>query len=143
MTQEQDLAKLRADLAEAKRKARQYENRVKVLTNNQRDKECRIRTRRLIEHGAILESILPVKDLDGEEIKALLRQISSLPVVSKLLEPYEKDGGRETFISESALIHGSRVVRPGGAVASFGRDGASPKPLAPPGPDCASGAGRR
>ena len=100
MTQEQELAKLRADLAEAKRKARQYENRVKVLTNNQRDKERRERTRRLIEHGAILESILPVKDMDGEEIKALLRQISSLPVVSKLLEPYEKDEGRETGYSK-------------------------------------------
>ena len=96
MTKEQELEKLRNDLAEAKRKARQYENRVKVLTNNQRDKERRDRTRRLIEHGAILESVLPVRDLDGLEIKALLTQISALPVVSKILEPYEKDGGRET-----------------------------------------------
>ena len=51
MTQEQELAKLRADLTEAKRKARQYENRVAVLTNNQRDKERRERTRRMIERG--------------------------------------------------------------------------------------------
>ena len=71
-----------------------------VLTNNQRDKERRERTRRLIEHGAILESVLPVKDMDGEDIKALLTQISSLPVVSKILEPYEKDGGRETGYSK-------------------------------------------
>ena len=143
MTKEQELEKLRADLAEAKRKARQYENRVKVLTNNQRDKERRERTRRLIEHGAILESILPVKDLNGEEIKALLRHISSLPVVSKILEPYEKRGTGDGDSGNSALIHGSRAVRPGGAVASCGRDGASPKPLAPPGPGRASGAGRK
>ena len=96
MTKEQELEKLRNDLAEAKRKARQYENRVKVLTNNQRDRERRARTRRLIQHGAILESVFPVKDMDGEEIKALLTQISSLPVVARMLEPYEKDGGRET-----------------------------------------------
>ena len=96
MTQEQELAKLRADLAEAKRKARQYENRVKVLTNNQRDWERRARTRRLIEHGAILESVLPVKNMDSEEIKALLTQISSLPVVAQILDTHKKDGGRET-----------------------------------------------
>ena len=96
MTKEQKLEKLRNDLAEAKRKARQYENRVKVLTNNQRDRERRARTRRLIRHGAILESVFPVKDMDGEEIKALLTQISSLPVVARMLEPNEKDGGRET-----------------------------------------------
>ena len=96
MTKEQELEKLRYDLAEAKRKARQYENRIKVLTNNQRDKERRERTRRLIQHGAILESVLPVRELDGPEIKALLTQISALPVVSKILEPYEKDGERET-----------------------------------------------
>ena len=100
MTQEQELAKLRRDLAEAKRKARQYENRVTVLTNNQRDKERRARTRRLIEHGAILESVLPVKDMDGEEIKALLRQISSLPVVVQILDTLKKDGGRETGYSK-------------------------------------------
>ena len=100
MTQEQELARLRRDLAEAKHKARQYENCVTVLTNNQRDRERRARTRRLIEHGAILESVLPVKDMDGEEIKALLRQISSLPVVSKILEPYEIDEGRETGYSK-------------------------------------------
>ena len=67
MKQEQELAKLRADLAEAKRKARQYENRVTVLTNNQRDKERRERTRRLIEHGAILESVLPVETWTGQK----------------------------------------------------------------------------
>ncbi len=53
MTQEQELEKYRCDLAEAKRKARQYQNRVKVLANNQRDRKRRARTRRLIQHGAI------------------------------------------------------------------------------------------
>lgn len=96
MTPEQELEKLRNDQTEAKRRARQYENSVKLLLNEVHDKERRTRTRRLIQHGAILESVFPVKDMDGEEIKVLLTQISSLPVVTRLLESYEKDGGRET-----------------------------------------------
>ena len=96
MTPEQELEKLRNDQAEAKRRARQYENRVKLLLNEVHDKERRARTRRLIQHGAILESVFPVKEMDEEEIKALLTQISSLPVVARLWETYEKDGGRET-----------------------------------------------
>ena len=96
MTPEQELEKLRNDQTEARRRAQQYENRVKLLLNEVHEKERRARTRRLIQHGAILESMFPVKDMDGEEVKALLTQISSLPVVARMLEPYEKDRGRET-----------------------------------------------
>ena len=95
MTKEQELEKLRRDQTEAKRKARQYENRVKLLLNETRDKERRAKTRRLIQHGAILESVFPVRDMDGEELKALLKSIALLPVVARMLEPYEKGGGRE------------------------------------------------
>lgn len=95
MTKEQELEKLRLDLTEAKRKAIQCENRMKVLTNNQWDRERRKRTRRLIEQGTILESIFPVKDMDDAQVKAFLTEISLLPVVSKTLEAYKKDEGRE------------------------------------------------
>lgn len=96
MTNERELEKLRRDLAEAKRKVRQYENQEKILLNKARDKECRNRTRRLIEHGAILEGVFPVKNMDSEEVKALLTKISLLPVVARMLEPLKTDGGRET-----------------------------------------------
>ena len=41
------------------KKIRQLENQQKILLNRQSDMERRVRTRRLIEHGAILESVFP------------------------------------------------------------------------------------
>ena len=96
MTPEQELERLRRELAEAKKKVSQYRNQEKIILNKARDKERRNRTRRLIEHGAILESIFPVKNMDGGELTALLTEISLLPVVSKMLGAYKKDGGRGT-----------------------------------------------
>ena len=95
MTPEQELERLRRELAEAKKKVSQYRNQEKIILNKARDKERRNRTRRLIEHGAILENVFPVRDMDGGELTALLTEISLLPVVSKMLEAYKKDGGRE------------------------------------------------
>ena len=105
MTQEQELANLCHDLAETKRKACQYENCFKVLTNNQQDKERRERTCHLIEHGTILQSVLPVKDMDGEKIKALPRQISSLLVVSKILKPTKDKDGTRGPLEPCALLY--------------------------------------
>ena len=95
MSPEQELERLRRELAEAKKKVSQYRNQEKIILNKARDKERRNRTRRLIEHGAILENVFPVRDMDGGELTALLTEISLLPVVSKMLEAYKKDGGRE------------------------------------------------
>ena len=95
MTPEQELERLRRELTEAKRKVSQYRNQEKMILNKARDKERRKRTRRLIEHGAILENVFPVRDMDAGELTALLTEISLLPVVSKMLEAYKKDGGRE------------------------------------------------
>ena len=94
--QEQELEKLRRELAEAKKKVSQYRNQEKIILNKARDKERRNRTRRLIEHGAILENVFPVRDMDGGELTALLTEISLLPVVSKMLDACKKDGGRGT-----------------------------------------------
>ena len=96
MTLEQELERLRRELAEAERKVSQYRNQEKIILNKARDKERRNRTRRLIEHGAILENVFPVRDMDAGELTALLTEISLLPVVSKMLEAYKKDGGRRT-----------------------------------------------
>ena len=38
----------------------QLENRQKILENKQRNEERRVRTRRLIERGAVLEGIFPL-----------------------------------------------------------------------------------
>ena len=96
MTPEQELERLRRELAEAKKKVSQYRNQEKMILNKARDKERHNRTRRLIEHGAILENVFPVRDMDAGELTALLTEISLLPVVSKMLEAYKKDGERRT-----------------------------------------------
>ena len=94
MIPEQELERLRRELAEAKKKVSQYRNQEKIILNKARDKERRNRTRRLIEHGAILENVFPARDMDGGELTTLLTEISLLPVVSKMLDAYKKDGGR-------------------------------------------------
>ena len=96
MTKERELERLRRELAEAKKKVSQYRNHEKIILNKARDRERRNRTRRLIEHGAILENVFPVRDMDAGELTALLTEISLLPVVSKMLETYKKDGERRT-----------------------------------------------
>ena len=72
---------------EAKKKARQYENQVKILLNNQRDAERRARNHRLIQHGLILEGVFPATvTTDGEAIKEFLIEVSLLPGAGELVE---------------------------------------------------------
>ena len=62
---------------EVLKEIRQLENRKKILENKQRNEERRVRTRRLIERGAILEGIFPLApDLSGAEVKAFLIALS-------------------------------------------------------------------
>ena len=53
---------------EVLKEIRQLENRKKILENKQRNEERRVRTRRLIERGAILEGIFPLPpNLSGDD----------------------------------------------------------------------------
>ena len=64
---------------EVLKEIRQLENRKKILENKQRNEERRVRTRRLIERGAILEGIFPLaSSLSGAEVKAFLIALSVL-----------------------------------------------------------------
>ena len=82
-----DIDKLKNQLEKVKTEIRQLENRQKILLNRKTDAERKARTRRLIEQGAILESILPAATaMTGEEIKAFLSAISCLPEVVRLLK---------------------------------------------------------
>lgn len=79
------LEQAKAEQEKVQREIRQLENRQKILLNKQTDAERRARTRRLIEHGAILESIFPdLAGLSGEEVKAFLLAVSRLPGVPEL-----------------------------------------------------------
>ena len=66
--------------AEAEKKARQYENQVKILLNKQRDAERHARNHRLIVHGAIMEGVFPfTASMEGEAVEAFLIALSRLP----------------------------------------------------------------
>lgn len=71
-------------LEEEKRKTetelRQLQNRQKILLNKKANAERKARTHRLIERGAILESVFPaVAAMTGEEVKAFLLSLSRIP----------------------------------------------------------------
>ena len=79
------LEQLQSEQKKVRQEIRQLENRQKILLNRQRDEERRARTRRLIEHGAILESIFPATvTMTGEEVKAFLLSLSRLPQVQEM-----------------------------------------------------------
>lgn len=67
--------------AKAEKEAAQYENQAKILLNKQRDLERRARKHRLIERGAIFESVFPrFKTIeDNDAVKAFLIALSRLP----------------------------------------------------------------
>ncbi|OCN03425.1 hypothetical protein A7X67_11105 [Clostridium sp. W14A] len=56
-------------------KIRQLENRQKILLSRKADAERKARTHRLIEHGAILESVFPeIVLMTGEQVKTFLEK---------------------------------------------------------------------
>ena len=78
---------------EVLKEIRQLENRKKILENKQRNEERRVRTRRLIEPGAILEGIFPLaSSLSGAEVKAFLIALSYLPGAAELTANLPKSG---------------------------------------------------
>ena len=70
---EAEREKTAAQLEKAMREKEQLEHQMSRLLNRDRQAERKARTRRLIERGAILESVFPeTADLSGEEVKAFL-----------------------------------------------------------------------
>ncbi len=73
MPNESFIKKLQSERNANIEEIRQLNNRIKIITNLERDAERRERTHRLIEKGAIIESLLPATiPLSGEEFKAFL-----------------------------------------------------------------------
>lgn len=82
-----DTENLKARQEKVQTQIRQLENRQKILLNRKTVEERKARTRRLIEHGAVLESIFPAtNNMTGEETKAFLLSLSRLPEVCRLLK---------------------------------------------------------
>ena len=76
-------------IAAAKEDIKQHENKLKLLNQRQKEQERKDRTRRLIERGAILESLIDgAADLNNEQIKAILQTaLSSRPVTPRAAAP--------------------------------------------------------
>ena len=73
--------------AEAEKEIYQLENQQKMLLNRLRGEERRIRNRRLIQHGLMLEGVFPATiDTDGEVVMEFLIEVSHLPGVKELAE---------------------------------------------------------
>ena len=88
-----ELKKLQTEQEKVQREIQQLENRQKILLNKNTDAERRTRTRRLIEHGAILESVFPTTvTMTGEEVKAFLLSLSRLPGATEAAEKAAKSG---------------------------------------------------
>lgn len=111
----------------------QLENRKKILENKQRNEERRVRTRRLIERGAILEGIFPLApNLSGAEVKAFLIALSHLPGAVELTAILPKSGDHhKSLVYKGALIHRCRCCAPcrGRCVLRPRWEATLPKPL--------------
>jgi len=80
------MKKSKDEVQAVREQIRQLENRQKILLNKKSDAERKERTHRLIERGAILESVFPsVIPLSNEKVKVFLLDISQLPEVQKKL----------------------------------------------------------
>ncbi len=72
---ETDMSTQKPEPEVVRKKIRQLENRQKILLNRKADTERKARTHRLIERGAILESIFPeIVPMTGEQVKEFLEK---------------------------------------------------------------------
>ena len=84
---------LPAEIADGKKKIRQFENREKMLRQKLSKEERRTRSHRLIVRGAVFESIVPeAKNMTDEEPTALLR----LALTSELVREFLRKRAGET-----------------------------------------------
>ena len=80
MSKQKTLAEVKEQIAKMENDIRQCENKVKRLLQKNHQQERKDRTRRLIERGAILESLIPdAKELSNEQIQALLVMVLKAP----------------------------------------------------------------
>jgi hypothetical protein len=70
---EAELQQYEQSTAALEKKVRQHENQIKTILHRANSEKRKIRTHRLIERGAITESLIPcVENLSNEQIKELL-----------------------------------------------------------------------
>lgn len=88
------LANINEQIAKAEEEIRQLQNRKKKLLNQKKAEERKIRTHRLVERGAILESLLEQPErYENEQIKGLLEIALRTPQAQEYLRKMEVPKG--------------------------------------------------
>ena len=81
-------------IAKAEEEIKQLQNRKRKLLNQKKAEERKIRTHRLVERGAILESLLEQPEqYTNEQIKGLLETALRTPQAQEFLRRTEKPKG--------------------------------------------------
>ena len=88
----QQIAECKNQLEQAEKEREQLTHQVDKIKSRNRQAEHKARTRRLIEKGAILESINPsFVSLSGEQLQAYLQAVLQTNTATKLLQEMTKD----------------------------------------------------
>lgn len=88
------MANINEQIAKTEEEIRQLQNRKKKLLNQKKNEERKLRTRRLIERGAILESMLKKPEkYENEQIKDLLEVALRSPQAQEFLLKCGKEDG--------------------------------------------------
>ncbi len=88
------MGNINEQIAKAEEEIRQLQNRKKKLLNQKKAEERKIRTHRLVERGAILESLLEQPEqYTNEQIKSLLETALRTPQAQEFLRRTEKPKG--------------------------------------------------
>ncbi len=88
------MGNINEQIAKAEEEIRQLQNRKKKLLNQKKAEERKIRTHRLVERGAILESLLEQPEqYTNEQVKGLLETALRTPQAQEFLRRTEKQKG--------------------------------------------------
>ncbi|MGI5919334.1 MAG: DUF3847 domain-containing protein [Christensenellales bacterium] len=90
---------------------RQLENQKKRLIQEQKERERRARTKRLIERGAILESFIPEADIfTNEQVKAFLEKIIRTESARKALANLTAEQGEAAAAKAAGAAQSDNVA---------------------------------
>jgi len=97
-------------IEEAKAKITQYENHMKQLVQKQKQEERKARTKRLIERGAIFESLIPdANTLTNEQVKAFFAKTIQTDFASEILSGLQGQSG-ETVTQKPTELEQSNTT---------------------------------
>ena len=88
---------LNEQIEDTRAKMKQEENRLKQYLQKKKDEERKARTKRLIERGAILESLIDGAETHtNEEIQTLIQKIFATPYAKQMLTAFTTGNAAET-----------------------------------------------